>query len=164
VFPGWYLIRAAQILVAPYGRCATLSGNSLTLGHAPEIGHGVWLYLHEAWFGTGMALLERVDETVLHELLHNELAQRGQDPRHCGEPWAQRGQDRAAAFRPRWRRPGHHRHTRRLPALRRARPLAARADGWGAAAGARSGPALSSTQDVAAAVMTKPAASPARLR
>ena len=150
MFPGWYLIRAAQILVAPYGRCATLSGNSLTLGHAPEIGHGVWLYLHEAWFGTGMALLERVDETVLHELLHNELAQRGQD--------------RAAAFRPRWRRPGHHRHTRRLPALRRARPLAARADGWGAAAGARSGPALSSTQDVAAAVMTKPAASPARLR
>jgi len=93
VFPGWYLIRAAQILVAPYGRCATLSGNSLTLGHAPEIGHGVWLYLHEAWFGTGMALLERVDETVLHELLHNELAQRGQDPKHRGEPWAQRCQE-----------------------------------------------------------------------
>jgi hypothetical protein len=91
--PGFALPVIRLAPVAPYGRCAALSGNSGALSHAPEIGHGIWLYLHEAWFGTGTALLERADETVLHELLHNELAQRGQDPKHRGEPWAQRCQE-----------------------------------------------------------------------
>ena len=52
-------------------------------------GEGVWLYLHEKFYG-GAGLPEEVEETVLHELLHNELQQFGEDPAHKGRPWARR--------------------------------------------------------------------------
>jgi hypothetical protein len=67
-----------------------LSGNSGAISHVPEIGHGIWLYLHEQFFARGEALRDRVDKTVLHELNHNERIQCGESPKHRDEPWARR--------------------------------------------------------------------------
>ena len=44
-------------------------------------------------YGEGEALTARLDEVVLHELLHNELRQFGEDPTHKGEAWARRCQE-----------------------------------------------------------------------
>ena len=44
-------------------------------------------------YGEGEALTARLDEVVLHELLHNELRQFGEDPPHKGEAWARRCQE-----------------------------------------------------------------------
>jgi hypothetical protein len=80
--------------VAPYGHCMALSGNGGALAHAEARGldHGIWLYLHEKFYGTER-FAEEVDETVLHELLHNELHQFGENPKHKGAPWARRCQE-----------------------------------------------------------------------
>ena len=60
--PGFVLPVIRPAPVAPYGKCAGLSGNSSAISHVPEIGHGIWLYLHERFFGAGPALLEAADE------------------------------------------------------------------------------------------------------
>src|SRR4051794_40867555 len=80
--------------VAPYGHCMALAGNGGSLKHALPHGlnHGVWLYLHQQYYG-GDRLRDEVDAAVLHELLHNELAQFGENTAHKGEPWASRCQD-----------------------------------------------------------------------
>ncbi|MFL5337260.1 MAG: hypothetical protein ACJ8H8_29820 [Geminicoccaceae bacterium] len=36
---------------------------------------------------------EKTDETVLHEMLHNELKQHGEDPAHDGGDWPRRCQE-----------------------------------------------------------------------
>jgi hypothetical protein len=91
--PGFVLPVIRLAPVAPYGHCMALAGNGGSLGHVPDLDRGIWLYLHEQYFGSGAALLDRADATVLHELLHNELRQFGQNPAHKGEPWAQRCQE-----------------------------------------------------------------------
>jgi hypothetical protein len=91
--PGFVLPVIRLAPVAPYGHCMALAGNGGSLGHVPDLGRGIWLYLHQQYFGSGAALLDRADATVLHELLHNELRQFGQNPAHKGEPWAQRCQE-----------------------------------------------------------------------
>src|SRR5690349_591421 len=89
--PGFVLPVVRLAPVAPYGHCMALSGNGGSLGHVAPHGleHGIWLYLH-AKFYDGDGLRDEVDATVLHELLHNELRQFGEDPAHKGEPWARR--------------------------------------------------------------------------
>jgi hypothetical protein len=79
--------------VAPYGKCLALSGNGGSLSHVAEIDNGIWVYLHAKYHGSGAALLESADTSVLHELLHNELRQFGEDMAHKGEPWARRCQE-----------------------------------------------------------------------
>jgi hypothetical protein len=91
--PGFVLPVIRLAPVAPYGKCMALSGNSSSLGHVPDLDRGIWLYLHQQFFGSGAALLDRADATVLHELLHNELVQFDQNPGHKGEPWARRCQE-----------------------------------------------------------------------
>jgi hypothetical protein len=91
--PGFELPVIRLAPVSPYGRCAALSGNSSSLGHVPDLGRGIWLYLHPTMYGDGSALLEQADETVLHELLHNELRQFSEDISHKGAPWARRCQE-----------------------------------------------------------------------
>ena len=89
--PGFVLPVVRLAPVAPYGGCMALSGNGGSLGHAEGRGldNGVWLYLHRKFYD-GQDFDETVDETVLHELLHNELRQFGEDPKHKGEAWARR--------------------------------------------------------------------------
>jgi len=72
--PGFVLPVVRLAPVAPYGGCMALSGNSGSLGHVEGLGHGVWLYLHRKYYAAE-DFDETVDETVLHELLHNELTQ-----------------------------------------------------------------------------------------
>src|SRR3954465_7815338 len=71
--PGFVLPVIRLAPVAPYGHCMALAGNGGALAHAEPHGlsHGVWLYLHEQFYGRGLP--EEADATVLHELLHNEL-------------------------------------------------------------------------------------------
>ncbi len=88
--PGFVLPLVRLAPVAPYGSCMALSGNSSALDHAQGLAQGIWLYLHEGMFSRHGALHDRVDEVVLHELLHNELMQFGEDAKHKGEPWARR--------------------------------------------------------------------------
>jgi hypothetical protein len=90
--PGFVLPVIRLAPVAPYGKCMAISGNSASLRHVPDLDRGIWLYLHEKFYGTER-FDEEVDETVLHELLHNELRQFGENPKHEGEPWARRCQE-----------------------------------------------------------------------
>lgn len=89
--PGFVLPVVRLAPVAPYGGCMALSGNGGSLGHVEGRGldPGIWLYLHRKFYD-GQDFDETVDATVLHELLHNELRQFGEDPKHKGEPWARR--------------------------------------------------------------------------
>src|SRR3954454_12235352 len=89
--PGFVLPVIRLAPVAPYGHCMALAGNSGAIAHAKAHGldQGVWLYLHGKFYG-GERLPEEVDRTVLHELLHNELRQFGENAAHKGEPWARR--------------------------------------------------------------------------
>jgi hypothetical protein len=89
--PGFVLPRIRLAPVAPYGHCMALTCKARD--GLDDHAHGVWLFLHPAFFGTGEARLRRIDETVLHEALHEELHQFGQNPKHDGEPWAQRCQE-----------------------------------------------------------------------
>lgn len=91
--PGFVLPVIRLAPVAPYGGCAALSGNSGALSHVPGLDSGIWLYLHPTMYGDGGALLEQVDEIVLHELLHVELVQFDEDMKHKGSPWARRCQE-----------------------------------------------------------------------
>jgi hypothetical protein len=90
--PGFVLPVIRLAPVAPYGHCMGLAGNGDSLAHVSDLEHGIWLYLHEKFYGTER-FAEEVDETVLHELLHNELSQFGEDPKHKGKPWARRCQE-----------------------------------------------------------------------
>ena len=92
--PGFVLPVVRIAPVAPYGYCMALGGNGGSLAHVHEHGlaEGVWLYVHRRFYGSER-FQDDVDETVLHELLHNELRQFGQNPKHRGEPWAQRCQE-----------------------------------------------------------------------
>ena len=87
--PGFVLPVVRLAPVAPYGGCMALSGNGGSLGHVEGLGHGVWLYLHRKYYAAE-DFDETVDETVLHELLHNELTQFGEDPKHKSQAWARR--------------------------------------------------------------------------
>src|SRR4051794_6045073 len=89
------LIRLAP--VAPYGKCMALSGNSSCLSYVDDLSPGVWLYLHGKFYDRGR-FHEEVDETVLHELLHNELRQFGERTKHDGGPWARRCQELSTAL------------------------------------------------------------------
>ena len=91
--PGFVLPVIRLAPVAPYGKCLALSGNGGSLDHVDELAPGIWVYLHEQFFGSGQRLLAKADGTVLHELLHNELVQFGQNPKHEGEAWARRCQE-----------------------------------------------------------------------
>jgi hypothetical protein len=91
--PGFVLPVIRLAPVAPYGHCMGLSGNGDSLAHVSDLDHGIWLYLHKQYFGTDDALLAKADGVVLHELLHNELKQFGEDPKHKGAPWARRCQE-----------------------------------------------------------------------
>jgi hypothetical protein len=91
--PGFVLPVIRLAPVAPYGKCLALSGNGGSLDHVDELAPGIWVYLHEQFFGSGQRLLAKADGTVLHELLHNELVQFGENPKHEGEPWARRCQE-----------------------------------------------------------------------
>ena len=71
--PGLVLPVIRLAPVAPYGNCMALSGNSSALHHVETMNQGVWLYLQEVVPGSAQG--EVVDQTVLHELLHNELMQ-----------------------------------------------------------------------------------------
>ena len=93
--PGFVLPVVRLAPVAPYGGCMALSGNSGSLGHVEGLGHGVWLYLHRRYYAAE-DFDETVDATVLHELLHNELTQFGENPKHKGEPWARRCRELSA--------------------------------------------------------------------
>ena len=89
--PGFVLPVVRLAPVAPYGGCMALSGNGGALGHVEGRGldNGVWLYLHREFYGD-QDFDETVDVTVLHELLHNELTQFGENPKHKSEAWARR--------------------------------------------------------------------------
>jgi hypothetical protein len=89
--PGFVLPRIRLAPVAPYGHCMALTMQSKA--GLDDHDHGIWLFLHPAFFGMGEARLRRIDETVLHETLHEELHQFGQHAKHDGEPWAQRCQE-----------------------------------------------------------------------
>ena len=93
--PGLVLPVIRLAPVAPYGKCMALSGNSSALYHVETMNQGVWLYLHEKWYA-GSAQGEIVDQTVLHELLHNELMQFSRNPKHAasrGRSGARRSAD-----------------------------------------------------------------------
>jgi hypothetical protein len=89
--PGFVLPVIRLAPVAPYGRCMALSGNGGSLAHAGPRGldNGIWLYLHRLYY-EGDDFDETVDETVLHELLHNELRQFDENPAHKSFAWARR--------------------------------------------------------------------------
>ena len=89
--PGFVLPRIRLAPVAPYGHCMALTVQGE--GGLDDHHHGIWLFLHPTFFGGGEARLRRIDETVLHEALHEELFQFGLNPHHDGEPWAQRCQE-----------------------------------------------------------------------
>ena len=91
--PGFVLPLIRLAPIAPYGKCMALSGNGGSLCHVPTLPEGIWLYLHQKWYGGGEQQMRKVDEVTLHELLHNELMQFGLDPKHKGEPWAARCQE-----------------------------------------------------------------------
>jgi hypothetical protein len=91
--PGFILPVIRLAPVAPYGKCLALSGNGSSLDHVGELAPGIWVYLHEQFFGSGQRLLAKADGTVLHELLHNELVQFGENPKHEGAAWARRCQE-----------------------------------------------------------------------
>jgi hypothetical protein len=95
--PGFVLPVVRLAPVAPYGGCMALSGNGGSLDHAGPRGldDGVWLYLHRLYYEDD-GFDETVDATVLHELLHNELTQFGENPKHKGEPWARRCRELSA--------------------------------------------------------------------
>src|SRR3954451_13077133 len=91
----WFTLPVIRVApVAPYGNKRGLSGNGCSLTHVEPHGlsDGVWLYLHRG-FWDNVRLRDEVEETVLHELLHNELKQFGEDPKHKGRPWARRCQE-----------------------------------------------------------------------
>jgi hypothetical protein len=90
--PGFVLPVIRLAPVAPYGHCMALAGNGGSLAHVSDIEHGIWLYLHKQFYGAEQ-FAEEVDKTVLHELLHNELSQFGEDLKHKGKPWARRCQE-----------------------------------------------------------------------
>src|SRR4051794_34167350 len=92
--PGFVLPVVRLAPVAPYGHCMAISGNSASLAHVKGHGleHGIWLYLHRT-FSIGGRFGDEVDETVLHELVHDELLQFGEDPRHKSAAWARRWQE-----------------------------------------------------------------------
>jgi hypothetical protein len=89
--PGFVLPVVRIAPIAPYGKCVAQSGNSASLAHVRKHGleHGVWLYLHHRLWQDGR-FTDEVDEAVLHELVHNELMQFGEDPAHRSEAWARR--------------------------------------------------------------------------
>jgi hypothetical protein len=89
--PGFVLPRIRLAPVASYGHCMVLT--SQRKDGLDDHHHGIWLFLHPAFFGMGEERLRRIDETVLHETLHEELHQFGQYAKHEGEPWAQRCQE-----------------------------------------------------------------------
>jgi hypothetical protein len=91
--PGFVLPHVRLAPVAPYGKCLGQSGNSAALRHVRERGlsHGIWVYLHRKWFGKELIL--KLDETLLHEALHNELMHFGEDPHHKSRAWARRCQE-----------------------------------------------------------------------
>ncbi len=87
--PGFVLPVVRLAPVASYGGCMALSGNGGSLGHVEGLGHGIWLYLHRKYYAAE-DFDETVDATVLHELLHNELTQFGENSAHKSEAWARR--------------------------------------------------------------------------
>lgn len=89
--PGFQLPAIRLAPVAEYGSRAGLSGNGSALHHANDLGNGVWVYLHRSWFED--RLHDLADEVVLHELLHNELKQFNEDPKHKSVAWARRCQE-----------------------------------------------------------------------
>jgi hypothetical protein len=81
--PGFVLPVIRLAPVAPYGKCLALAGYGASLSHAAGLSGGIWLYLHEKWYGDG--LLGTADKVTLHELL-----QFGEDPKHKSDAWARR--------------------------------------------------------------------------
>src|SRR5215212_8483676 len=69
--PGFVLPVIRLAPVSPYGKCLAQAGNSGALGHVRELDQGVWVYLHEKFFSREGRRLDKMDESVLHELLHN---------------------------------------------------------------------------------------------
>ncbi len=89
MLPGFVLPRIRLAPVAPYGHCMALCVS----GDGTHYQHGVWVFLHVAYHGSGDEQRDSIDVSTVHELLHEELHQFDRYAKHNGEPWAERCQE-----------------------------------------------------------------------